>query len=63
MSGLVQVEQTTPVAEAAGQQRIYPKVGVLARMDSTGIEKTILDSSSLTNVESILNLSILGGGL
>lgn len=46
MSTLQQTEQTTPAAAAATTQVIYPKAGGYARMDSTGVEKSFLDSNT-----------------
>lgn len=64
MSTLTLVEQTNPGAQSAGQQKIYPKVGGLARVDSTGVEKTMLDSCSIANVESIMGMiTQFSGGL
>jgi len=64
MSTITLVEQTAPGAQSAGQQKIYPKAGSLARMDSTGVEKVLLDNTSITNVESLMDLAInLTGGI
>ena len=46
MSDILMVEQASMTAQAASQQTLYPKAGALARMDSTGVEKIILDSST-----------------
>lgn len=46
MSYLQQVEQATPSAAPATNQYIYPKVGSMARMDSSGTEKLLLDTST-----------------
>jgi hypothetical protein len=63
MSTLTQTEQTSPSTPAAGQQRLYPKVGGLYRMDSTGTEKQIMDSGSLDNTADALFLSQNYGAL
>jgi hypothetical protein len=49
MSTITVVEQTNPGAQSAGQQKIYPKAGALARVDSTGVEKVILDTSTFAS--------------
>lgn len=46
MSTILLVEQSNPGVQAATQQVIYPKIGQLARVDSTGVEKIILDSAT-----------------
>jgi hypothetical protein len=64
MSTLTLVEQTSPSAQSAGQQKVYPKVGAIARMDSTGVEKIIYDSGSsayLAAVSAISMQQTLGG--
>ena len=51
MSQIRIVEQTNPGAQASGNQSLYvkssanaPPNGALARVDATGIERTMLDS-------------------
>ena len=54
MSYLLQVEQSARPAEAATQQTIYPIAGGYARMDSTGVQKVILDSATYAAVAGAL---------
>jgi len=63
MSTLTMVEQTNPGAQSAGQQKVYPIAGGLARVDSTGNQKIILDSGSAVNVAAIISIQNLFGGL
>ena len=64
MSTITLVEQTTPSVPAAGQQIVYPKVGSLARLDATGVEKTLLDSRTVALPAPLLDLVLnLTGGL
>jgi hypothetical protein len=63
MSYLQQVEQTTASAAGASNQFIYPKAGAYARMDSTGVEKSFLDSATYAAATSIMNMQTIFGGL
>lgn len=63
MGNLLQTEQTTMPAQAAGQQTLYPKAGSLARMDSTGVEKVILDSNTYAAAQAALIMQVNFGGL
>jgi hypothetical protein len=63
MSTVTLVEQTTPSVPSAGQQVFYPKAGSLARLDSTGIEKTLLDSRTYAAAEAARSTQIVFGGI
>ena len=57
-------EEATPANPAATEHKFYFKAdGMMYMLNSAGMETMMIDSRSLTNTESILNLSILGGGL
>jgi len=63
MSTLQQTEQATPSIPASTTQLLYPKVGGQYIMGSDGIEKQIIDSRSLAQAESMLNMYInISGG-
>jgi hypothetical protein len=63
MSTITVVEQATPSTPSAGQQIVYPKAGSLARLDSTGVEKTLLDSRTYVAAEAARMTTILFAGL
>lgn len=63
MSTLTLVEQTNPGVQSAGQQKLYPVVGGIARVDSTGVEKVILDSRSVAAVEAVVAVQNIFGGI
>jgi hypothetical protein len=63
MSTLTQTEQGSPSTPAANQQRLYPKVGGLYRMDSTGTERLLLDSGNLDNTAGLLFSALYYGAL
>ena len=63
MSTLTQTEQTAPSAPAASQQRLYPKVGGLYRMDSTGTERLMIDSGNLDHTAALLFVAQFYGAL
>jgi hypothetical protein len=63
MSTLTQTEQTTPSTPAANQQRLYPKVGGLYRMNSAGTEILLLDQSNIDNTAALLFIAQQYGGL
>lgn len=57
------VEQTNPGPQSAGQQKVFPVPGGLARVDSTGVQKIMLDTASAVASESVVALSNIFGGL
>jgi len=57
------VEQNNPGAQSAGQQKLYPIAGGLARTDSTGIQKVILDNGSGVSAQTLIQLSNILGGI
>jgi hypothetical protein len=63
MSTLTQTEQASPSAPAVSQQRLYPKVGALYRMDSTGSEYKMIDSSNVDNTAALLFVAQFYGAL
>jgi hypothetical protein len=65
MSTLTLVEQTNPGVQSSGQQKLYPKAGAIARVDSTGTEKIIYDSGSSAYLaaQAITNIQAAFGGI
>lgn len=63
MSTLTQTEQASPSTPGANQQRTYPKVGGLYRMDSTGTERQLLDTGSVVNASALLFAAQFYGAL
>jgi len=63
MSTLTQTEQTSPSAPSASQQRLYPKVGGMFRMDSTGTERQMLDTGTVQNAGALLTVAQTYGAL
>jgi len=65
MSQITLVEQTNPGAQSAGQQKVYvksaaatPPFGSLARVDSTGIERTTLDSGTYAAAATAIEMQV-----
>jgi hypothetical protein len=64
MSTFTQTEQATPSIPASTTQLLYPKVGGQFIMASDGVERQLLDTRSLVNTESVLNMYVnLFGGI
>lgn len=63
MSTLTLVEQSTPSAPSSTRQVVYPKVGGLFAMAADGVEKQLVDTRSIANVESVIGMLILVGAL
>jgi hypothetical protein len=63
MSNLLMVEQTAMTVQASGQQTLYPKAGAMARMDSTGVEKLLLDTGSYAQAISTMDAQFNFQGL
>lgn len=63
MSTLTQTEQSSPSTPSASQQRLYPKVGGMYRMDSTGAETKILDTGNVASASALLFIAQFYGAL
>jgi len=63
MSTITLVEQSTPSTPSATRQIVYPKVGGLYAMGSDGVEKQLIDTRSIANVGSVIEMLILVGAM